>query len=235
MNSEANETAPRRGIRSFVMRAGRLTAAQERALSEFWPRYGIDWPPAQMPVEFDTVFGRQALLTVEIGFGNGATLARLAAANPDRNYLGIEVHPPGVGHLLLAADAAGLANLRIVAHDAVEVMQAALADSSIDELLLQFPDPWPKKRHHKRRLVQPEFALLAASRLRPGGAWRLATDWEPYALHMQETLNACPMLENAAPDGGAVPRPVWRELTRFEQRGLRLGHGVWDFEFKRRT
>jgi tRNA (guanine-N7-)-methyltransferase len=235
LNKAANEAAPRRGIRSFVMRAGRMTVAQSRALRELWPRVGIDWPPAQMPLDVNALFNRDAPLTVEIGFGNGATLARLAAAHPERNYLGIEVHPPGVGHLLLAAEAAQLGNLRIVAHDAVEVMRSALAESSIDELLLQFPDPWPKKRHHKRRLVQPEFALLAASRLRRGGAWRLATDWEPYALHMQETLNACALLENAAADGGAVPRPAWRELTRFEQRGRRLGHGVWDFEFRRRT
>jgi tRNA (guanine-N7-)-methyltransferase len=215
------------------VRAGRLTVAQERALAQLWPRYGIDWPPPELPVDPAGIFNRVAPLTVEIGFGDGATLARLAASHPERNYLGIEVHRPGIGHLLLAAEAAALGNLRIIAHDAVEVLQRGLPEGCIDEMLIQFPDPWPKKRHHKRRLIQPEFAQLAASRLRIGGALRLATDWEPYALHMQEVLNACAQLRNAAMDGGAVPRPAWRELTRFEQRGHRLGHGVWDYEFIR--
>lgn len=228
-----NDTAPRRGIRSFVLRAGRLTFAQQRALDELWPRYGLDWPLARVPLDPAIAFGRAAPLTVEIGFGNGATLARLAAAHPERNYLGIEVHRPGVGHLLLAAEAAALGNLRIVAHDAVEVLRLGLAEASVDEMLIQFPDPWPKKRHHKRRLIQPEFAALAASRLRVGGALRLATDWEAYALHMQEVLNACPLLRNEAADGGAIGRPAWRELTKFEQRGQRLGHGVRDYEFIR--
>lgn len=229
------EDAPRRGVRSFVVRAGRLTAGQQRALSELWPRFGLDWPPPALPCDLTQLFGRTAPLTVEIGFGNGATLARLAAANPDRLYLGIEVHQPGLGHLLLAAETAALKNLRIVGHDAVEVLARAIPEHSVDEILIQFPDPWPKKRHHKRRLIQPEFALLAAERLRPGGALRLATDWEAYALHMQEVLNACPLLQNSSANGGPVPRPAWRELTKFEQRGQRLGHGVWDFEFIRRA
>ena len=227
------EDPPRRGIRSFVVRAGRMTAGQERALAELWPRYGIGWPPATLPLDFARVFGRSAPLTLEIGFGNGATLARLAATNPTRNYLGIEVHRPGIGHLLLAAEAANLANLRIIGHDAVEVLTQAVAADSVDEMLIQFPDPWPKKRHHKRRLIQPAFALLATGRLRPGGALRLATDWEEYALHMQEVLGACPLLRNSAAGGGAIARPAWRELTKFEQRGQQLGHGVWDFEFIR--
>jgi tRNA (guanine-N7-)-methyltransferase len=227
------ETTPRRGIRSFVVRAGRMTAGQERALAELWPRFGIDWPPATLPLDLPRIFGRAAPLTLEIGFGNGATLAHLATANPARNYLGIEVHRPGIGHLMLAAQAADLANLRIIGHDAVEVLTQAVPADSVDEMLIQFPDPWPKKRHHKRRLIQPAFALLAAGRLRPGGALRLATDWEEYALHIQEVLGACPLLKNSADGGGAISRPAWRELTKFEQRGQRLGHGVWDFEFIR--
>lgn len=210
-----------------------MTAGQERALAELWPRYGIDWLPAAPPLDLPAMFGRSAPLTLEIGFGNGATLARLAAANPARNYLGIEVHRPGIGHLMLAAQAADLTNLRIIDHDAVEVLAQAVPADSVDEMLIQFPDPWPKKRHHKRRLIQPGFALLAAGRLRPGGVLRLATDWEEYALHMQAVLNACPMLKNSAHDGGAISRPAWREQTRFERRGQRLGHGVWDFEFIR--
>lgn len=210
-----------------------MTAGQERALAELWPRYGIDWLPAALPLDLPAMFGRSAPLTLEIGFGNGATLARLAAANPARNYLGIEVHRPGIGHLMLAAQAADLTNLRIIDHDAVEVLAQAVPADSVDEMLIQFPDPWPKKRHHKRRLIQPGFALLAAGRLRPGGVLRLATDWEEYALHMQAVLNACPMLKNSAHDGGAISRPAWREQTRFERRGQRLGHGVWDFEFIR--
>jgi tRNA (guanine-N7-)-methyltransferase len=143
------------------------------------------------------------------------------------------VHRPGIGHLLLAAAAAGLCNLRVIGHDAVEVLTRGIPAHSLDEVLIQFPDPWPKKRHHKRRLIQPEFSLLAAGRLRPGGALRLATDWEAYALHIQDVLNACPLLRNSSADGGAIPRPQWREPTKFEQRGQRLGHGVWDFEFIR--
>ncbi len=228
-------TAPRRGIRSFVVRAGRLTAAQQRALTELWPTYGLAWPPPEVPIQSSLIFNRVAPLTVEIGFGNGATLAALATANPGRDYLGIEVHQPGIGHLLLAAEASDLKNLRIIAHDAVEVLAQAIAPCSVDEILVQFPDPWPKKRHHKRRLIQAEFATLAASRLRTGGMLRLATDWEAYALHMQDVLNACPLLRNLAADGGPVPRPTWRQLTKFEQRGQRLGHGVWDFEFSRQA
>ena len=227
------EIAPHRGIRSFVVRAGRMTAGQERALVELWPRYGIDWPPTTLPLDFSLIFGRTAPLTLEIGFGNGATLAHLAAANPARNYLGVEVHRPGIGHLLLAAAAANLENLRIFGRDAVEVLTQAIPAASVDEILIQFPDPWPKKRHHKRRLIQPGFALLAAGRLRPGGALRLATDWEEYALHMQEVLNACPLLKNSAVGAGAIIRPGWRELTKFEQRGHELGHAVRDFEFIR--
>jgi tRNA (guanine-N7-)-methyltransferase len=169
--------APRRGIRSYVLRAGRITAAQKRALDELMPRYGLPFPGA--PLDLDAAFGRRAPRVLEIGFGNGDTLVELAAASPERDFIGAEVHPPGVGHFLLAAEAAGLANVRVVMHDAVELISQGVAPASLDEVLLFFPDPWPKKRHHKRRIVQPEFVALVADRLKPGGRFRLATDWEP--------------------------------------------------------
>ena len=226
---------PRRGIRSFVLRAGRITDAQRRALEELWPRYGIDAPVgAAGPLDLDRQFGRSAALTVEIGFGNGENLAALAAAHPERNYLGIEVHRPGVGRLMLQAEQHQLQNLRIATHDAVEVLQRWLAAGSIDELLILFPDPWHKARHHKRRLIQPAFAELAAGRLRRDGQLKLATDWQPYAEHMLEVLNACPALRNLSADATYVARPEWRIETRFERRGARLGHSVWDLAYVKR-
>jgi len=241
------ETAPRRRIRSFVLRAGRITPAQQRALDELWPRLGIDIPtpdaapPATTtPVDFDAVFGRRAPRSLEIGFGNGENLLALAVAHPERDFIGVEVHRAGVGHLLLRADEAGLGNLRVVCHDAVEVLERHIAPESLDEVLVLFPDPWHKKRHHKRRLIQPAFVELVASRLQRGGRLQLATDWEPYAQQMLEVLAACPALRNLAhpsADGGVetgfVPRPAWRALTRFERRGHRLGHGVWDLSFEK--
>jgi tRNA (guanine-N7-)-methyltransferase len=248
MDHTPDEPAPRRSIRSFVLRAGRITPAQERALTEAWPRYGIDAPGAApqhpLPATLDlaAAFGRRAPVVVEIGFGNGENLLALAAADPARDFLGIEVHRAGVGHLLLRAGEARIGNLRVMRHDAVEVFDRHIAPDSLDEVLVLFPDPWHKKRHHKRRLVQPGFVALLASRLRIGGLLQLATDWEPYARQMLEVLSAEPSLRNAAPvsvpDGGAaepgfVPRPAWRALTRFERRGHRLGHGVWDLSFER--
>jgi tRNA (guanine-N7-)-methyltransferase len=179
------------------------------------------------------VFGRAAPRVLEIGFGNGDTLVELAAAQPGTDFIGVEVHPPGVGHCLLEIAARGLTNVRVIVHDAVEVLSEQLAPASLDEVLLYFPDPWPKKRHHKRRIVQPAFAELVASRLKPGGSFRLATDWEPYAAWMLEVLNGCPALANVAPDGGCVGRGE-RGSTRFERRGRRLGHAVFDLEFRRR-
>jgi tRNA (guanine-N7-)-methyltransferase len=213
-----------------VLRQGRFSRGQQRAYAELLPRFGIPYEPR--PIDFDRAFGRHAPRLLEIGFGNGDTLVALAAASPDRDFIGVEVHPPGVGHCLLAADAAGLANVRVIVHDAVEVMANMIPPASLDELLLYFPDPWPKKRHHKRRIVQPAFAALAASRLKPGGLLKLATDWEPYAAWMLEVLNASPGFENAAADGGCVDRPE-RAATRFERRGQRLGHSVFDLEFRR--
>jgi tRNA (guanine-N7-)-methyltransferase len=227
----APDTRPRRSIRSFVVRAGRMTVAQERAWTELWPRYGLE--TGSEPLDFPAIFGRDAPRTLEIGFGNGESLVALAAAHPDRDYLGIEVHRPGVGHLMLRVEELGLGNVRAICRDAVEVLQQCVPPGSLDELLLYFPDPWPKKRHHKRRIVQPEFVALVASRLRPGGVLRMATDWQPYAEHMLEVASGCPSLRNSSPDGAYVPRPDSRPVTRFERRGHRLGHGTWDLAFSR--
>jgi len=219
-------------VRSFVTRAGRITPAQQRALAELWPKYGLEF--TAQPLDLPALYARCAPCTIEIGFGNGDNLLRLAAAHPQRDFLGIEVHRAGIGRLLLALEAQQLRNVRIVCHDAVEVLAAQLAPLSVQEILILFPDPWPKKRHHKRRLLQAPFVALAASRLAPGGQLRLATDWEPYAQHMLETLNASAALENLAPDGAFVPRPGEREPTRFERRGERLGHEVWDLAYRKR-
>jgi len=221
----------RRAIRSFVVRAGRMTVAQERAWAELWPRFGLE--SADAPLDLASVFGREAPRTLEIGFGNGESLVSLAAEHPERDFLGIEVHRPGVGHLLLRIEELGLRNLRVICRDAVEVLERCIAEASLDEVLLYFPDPWPKKRHHKRRIVQPGFVALVASRLRPGGVLRMATDWQPYAEHMLAVAGACTALRNDSAEGDYVPRPASRPVTRFERRGQRLGHGVWDLAFRR--
>jgi len=220
-----------RRIRSYVLRGGRTTRAQQRALEELLPRLGL--PFTVEPLDLDVVFGRRAPRVLEIGFGNGATLIELAMSRPDADFLGVEVHPPGIGHLLLGIEAHGLTNVRVIAHDAVEVLERQIPPASLDEVLLYFPDPWPKKRHHKRRIVQSEFAALVADRLRVGGVFRIATDWEPYALQILEVLNAEPRLASAAADGGFA-EPVVRDETRFERRGRRLGHSVFDLEYRRR-
>lgn len=222
-----------RAVRSFVTRAGRITPAQQRALAELWPKYGLEF--SAQPLDLRALYGRAAPCTIEIGFGNGDNLLRLAAAHPQRDFLGIEVHRAGVGRLLLALEAQQLRNVHIICHDAVEVLAAQVPPLSVQEILILFPDPWPKKRHHKRRLLQAAFVALAASRLASGGQLRVATDWEPYAQHMLETLNASAALESLAPDGGFVPRPGEREPTRFERRGERLGHEVWDLAYRKRT
>jgi tRNA (guanine-N7-)-methyltransferase len=221
------------GVRSFVLRAGRITAAQERALQELWPRWGVTFTPQTL--DLDALFGRVAPRVVEIGFGNGENLSQLAAAHPERDYLGIEVHRPGVGRVLLDVEQAGLSNVRLSNHDAVEVFEHQLPPGSLDEVLVLFPDPWHKKRHHKRRLLNVAFVQLLASRLKAGGVLHAATDWEPYAQEMLATFSACALLENLAADGRWVPRPASRVLTRFERRGQRLGHGVWDLIFRRRA
>jgi len=209
-----------------------MTVAQERAWVELWPRFGLESTDA--PLDLVAAFGREAPRTLEIGFGNGESLVALATEHPERDFLGIEVHRPGVGHLLLRIEELGLRNLRVVCRDAVEVLQGCIAEASLDEVLLYFPDPWPKKRHHKRRIVQPAFVALVERKLKPGGVLRMATDWQPYAEHMLATAAQCAGLVNAAADGQYVERPASRPLTRFERRGQRLGHGVWDLAFIRR-
>lgn len=230
-SSAGSPPVVRRAIRSFVVRAGRMTAAQQRAWQELWPRFGLEHAPGEF--DFAALFDRDAPVVLEIGFGNGESLVALAAAHPERNYLGLEVHPPGVGHLLLRCEAEQLANVRVACHDAVEVLRDRVPDTSLDEVLLYFPDPWPKKRHHKRRIVQPAFVDTIARKLKAGGVFRMATDWQPYAEHMLATAGACTALRNESTTGDYVPRPESRPVTRFERRGQNLGHGVWDLAFRR--
>jgi tRNA (guanine-N7-)-methyltransferase len=228
------EQAPdqqRRAIRSFVVRAGRMTEGQQRALQEQWPRYGIEAGSGML--DLPQLFGRSAPVTLEIGFGNGDNLAALAAAHPERDFLGAEVHPPGIGHLLRKAAAEDIGNLKVIQQDAVEVLTQRIAPESLHAILVLFPDPWHKKRHHKRRLVNAQFASLAASRLALGGTLQLATDWTPYAEWMLEVLNTAPGLRNLAADGGYVPRNPGRVRTRFEARGERLGHAVHDLCYEK--
>jgi tRNA (guanine-N7-)-methyltransferase len=223
---------PRR-IRSFVLRAGRTTPAQERALGELWPTYGIDLAAA--PLDLAAVFGREARRCLEIGFGAGDVIADLAQTNPQNDYLGIEVHRSGVGRLLLRAEQCALKNLRVICDDAVDVLRDHIEDVSFDEVLVFFPDPWHKKRHHKRRLIEPSFVSLAAAKLRGGGILRLATDWQAYAEQMLAVCNANPALASLSGDCTYVPRPEFRSPTRFERRGERLGHGVWDLAYAKRV
>lgn len=215
-----------RPVRSFVRREGRMTAAQTNALKALWPRYGIDWGPGQL--DLDAVFGRRAPRVLEIGFGNGDALLAAAAARPDQDFIGVEVHRPGAGSLMRRAAQSDIDNLRVSTHDAIEVLQQQIADASLSSVLLFFPDPWPKKRHHKRRIVQPEFVALVANKLVDGGMFHMATDWEPYAEWMREVMSASPAFE-----GGVTERPATRPRTRFEHRGERLGHAVTDLVFTR--
>lgn len=225
--------ATRRAIRSFVQRGGRITPAQERALTAEWPNFGCD--PGPGTLDLPALFGREAPRVLEIGFGDGEVLVALAREHPGRDYLGVEVHAPGVGHCLLAAAAAGLKNLRVIRRDAVEVLEASIAEAALDEVLIYFADPWPKKRHHKRRLIQGSFVALVASRLKDRGRLRLATDWQPYADWMLEVMAASPDFVNRGGADGYVPRPPERPHTKFERRGERLGHAVRDLEFERRA
>jgi tRNA (guanine-N7-)-methyltransferase len=232
-DTHVEDQAPKRArpIRSFVLRQGRQTDAQKRAFTEHWPRYGLIPAIGGTTREFDEVFGRSAPRVVEIGFGNGEQLLFAAQNEPARDFIGIEVHGPGVGRLLNAVAAENLANVRVYQHDAVEVLQHDVADGALDEVRIYFPDPWHKKRHHKRRLVQPAFVALLCDKLAPGGRLHLATDWEPYAQHMLDVLEAEPRLRNTAGPRGTVPRPAWRRQTHFETRGQKLGHGVWDLVY----
>jgi len=219
-----------RGIRSFVLRQGRMTEGQKRAQQDLMPRFGIEYSPA--PLDLDAAFGRKAPKLLEIGFGMGETTAAIAQAHPGNDYLGVEVHSPGVGALLKRIDAGGISNIRIIRHDAIAVLEHMIPPGALAGAHVFFPDPWPKKKHHKRRLVQPAFIALLASRIAPGGYLHLATDWEEYAAQMLEVLLAEPMLENTA--AAFSDRPEARPLTKFENRGLKLGHGVRDLVFRRR-
>jgi tRNA (guanine-N7-)-methyltransferase len=226
-----NATHPHmRTIHSFVRREGRITRAQEQALARLWPRYGLE---ADALLDFDACFRRHAPRTLEIGFGNGDTLASMADQEPATDFIGIEVHRPGIGHLLLELERRDLDNIRVFCADAVQVLKNCLPDASLDRVLLFFPDPWPKKRHHKRRIVQPDFVDLLARKLRAGGMLHMATDWEDYAQHMLEVMAGTASFGNQAGPGSTSPRPDYRPVTKFEQRGLRLGHRVCDLLFER--
>ena len=221
---------PIRPIRSYVLRQGRVSNAQARAHHALLPVYGISYTDQRL--DLDAAFGRRAPKILEIGFGMGETTAAIAAAHPENDYLGIEVHTPGVGSLLKLIGERGLANLRLIQHDAVDVLRNMIPPASLDGAHIFFPDPWPKKRHHKRRLVQTDFVALLASRLKPGGYLHLATDWQEYAEQMLAVLCAEPQLENTAV--GYAARPDYRPQTKFETRGLKLGHGVWDIVFRKK-
>lgn len=226
------DTPKLREIKSFVLRQGRLTKAQQQAIDTLWPRYGID--PASSLLDFAQLFANDHPVTLEIGFGNGESLAEMAKAAPERNFVGIEVHTPGVGHLLYLIGEQQLPNIRLLNTDAIDIIKQRIALKSLDRVQLYFPDPWHKKRHHKRRIVQAEFVKLIAERLKPQGIFHLATDWEDYALQMADIMNASSAFKSLAPDGTAFsPRPTERPLTKFEQRGLKLGHGVWDLLYQR--
>ncbi|TGD72733.1 tRNA (guanosine(46)-N7)-methyltransferase TrmB [Mangrovimicrobium sediminis] len=220
-----------RPIRSYVLRTGRMTPGQQRAFDEHWARWGLEH--ADGALDFERAFGRGGPRVLEIGFGMGQSLVTMAAAAPTTNFVGVEVHRPGVGRLLHSMADQGVDNIRVYCHDAVEVLRDCIAPESLDGIQIFFPDPWHKKRHHKRRLIQPPFVELLVSRMAPGGLLHLATDWENYAEQMLEVLSACAALRNQAGPGQYSPRPDSRPLTKFEQRGERLGHGVWDLLFTR--
>lgn len=228
----SDQEKPHRPIRSFVLREGRLTPGQQRAFENNWPTYGVDF--TGQPLELSRLFGNTNPTYIEIGFGNGESLAQMAAADPVHNYLGIEVHRPGVGHLLRRIEELGIHNVRVIRHDATQVLDQGIADAALAGLFLFFPDPWHKKRHHKRRILSPDFVAQLARVIAPGGFFHAATDWEHYAVQMMQVLSAAQeQFTNQAGDGQYLPRPEYRPLTKFEQRGHRLGHGVWDLIFRR--
>lgn len=219
----------KRPIRSFVLRQGRISEAQQRAYGQLQPRYSVAYTPQLL--DLDAVFGRIAPKILEIGFGMGSATAQIASEHPENDYLGIEVHTPGVGALMRLLDAGSIGNVRIIQYDAVEVLNHMIAPGVLDGIHIYFPDPWPKKRHHKRRLIQPLLLSLLASRLKTGGYLHLATDWQEYAEWMLQALRGEPLLVNTAQDYAS--RPDYRPETKFERRGLNLGHGVWDLVFRR--
>ena len=222
-------TATHRPIRSYVLRQGRVSNAQQRAHDTLLPKFGIPYSP--QIIDLNRIFGREGTKVLEIGFGMGETTAIIAAQHPENDYLGIEVHTPGVGSLLKNIGEQSLCNVRIIQHDAVEVLQNMIEPGTFDAVHIFFPDPWPKKRHHKRRLIQPEFVALLVGRMKPAAYMHVATDWQEYAEQVIDVLKREPQLENTAQD--YAPRPDYRPQTKFESRGLKLGHGVWDIVFRR--
>ena len=231
MAADPNPSRPHRPIRSFVRRAGRMTLSQQKALDELWPGYGLDFE--SQALDFGKVFNRAAPVVMEIGFGNGETLVQQASANPDNNYLGIEVHEPGVGHCLLTARDAGVTNLKLINHDAIEVLETAIPAASLGRINLYFPDPWPKKRHHKRRIVQLPFLELCANRLETHGAFHVATDWANYAEHIDEVFAASGRFICTERREHPGDRPLDRPETKFERRGLKKGHRIFDWRFEK--
>lgn len=222
---------PRRPVRSYVLRKGRVTEGQRRALQDLWPVFGIESGPD--PLDFVSLFGNDHPVVLEIGFGNGDATWQMAQASPDENFLGVEVHRPGVGHLLLKIEEHGLENVRIACDDAVELLQQRIADAVLSGVRIYFPDPWHKKRHHKRRIVQRPFVAQLARKMRSGGILHIATDWAPYAEHILEVMQASPEFENLSTSGDYCMQPDWRPPTKYERRGERLGHEVFDLVFRR--
>lgn len=234
MNEQINTTdnqqiKPKRTIRSFVLRQGRLTKGQEQALTHLWPIFGIDYQSGT-----NIEFNHSQPTVLEIGFGMGASLVEMAKAAPSKNFIGIEVHKPGVGACLMAIEDNQLSNLKVMCHDAVEVLENMIPDNSLDKVQIFFPDPWHKARHNKRRIIQPEFVNLISQKLKSGGILHLATDWQHYAEHMLEVLSNADAFTNLSPTNDYVPRPEDRPITKFEKRGQNLGHGVWDLQFIRK-
>ena len=226
-----NTDLSKRHIRSFVLRQGRVSPAQQRACDSLLPRYGIQYAP--QPLDLALTFGRNAPKILEIGFGMGDSTATIALEHPENDYLAIEVHTPGVGNLLKLIDAQHISNIRIIQHDAVEVLRDMMGERTLDGVHIFFPDPWHKVRHNKRRLIQAPFIAQLVQKLKPGGYIHVATDWQDYAEQVLAVLSAEPLLENTASDYAS--RPAYRPLTKFEQRGIRLGHGVWDLVFRRKN
>lgn len=232
MNEPPKQAQPRR-IRSFVRRAGRLTPSQQKALDTEWPKYGVAY--TSKPADFTELFGRDRNITLEIGFGNGDTLIDAAIEEPDRDFIGIEVHEPGIGHCLIRIRDEEVDNVRLINHDAIEVLANQVAPESLNRINLYFPDPWPKKRHHKRRIVQPSFLELTARALEAGGSLHIATDWREYAEHIDSTLADSPLFDCAERREHGGDEPLQRPVTKFERRGVRRGHRIWDWRFQKST
>lgn len=231
-DTDKQEPVKKRTIRSFVVRGGRMTEGQQRDYDTNWQVYGLKLSGGR--IDYANVFGRSSDVVVEVGFGMGASLAEMAKQAPEKDFIGIEVHPPGVAKLMMLAKEQNITNLRVYCDDAIEVITSCLPKDAASAFQLFFPDPWHKKKHNKRRIVQPVFAQQVASVLKEGGQFHMATDWEPYAEHMMEVMESQPNFTNAAGTGSYYPRPEWRPLTKFERRGEKLGHGVWDLIYAKK-